>query len=940
MTSSSYLVYIKDSVGCAKSYSAFVDQPASVTFSVVLTNPTCYNGSDGSIVVTATGGSGTGYQYSKDNGTTWQTGNTFSNLSIDSYLIKVKDNNGCLSSGIASTLSKSAPNATISTTVVSCNGGSNGTITVSSGTGGSGSGYQSKLTGGTYANLPVTYTGKTAGSYTVYVKDGAGCEQTYTATVSQNSAVSISYATTGLTCSYSSDGVIRVNVPTGGVGPYQVKIDNGTYQTTLSARTYTGLSGGAHTIYAIDDNGCEVSTSATVSTPSAVTLSVGITYPTCYTGTTGSATITASGGAGSYQYSKDGGTTWQLSNTFSSLVSTSYDFRAKDGNGCISTISTQDLSVIVPHANISVTNPLCYGGNGTIAVFGGTNQGLYANTNFDSTWRLVTSGYNYTVAAGTYTVNIKNIDGCIKGYTYTLTAPSQVSVSSTSSSNPSCWNATDGSISVSGSGGTPPYQYAINKDYLGWGFNQTGTTFSDLGEGIYNIRIIDDNSCVAFMNPEIILYKTSPSATIAVTNPVCNAGTGTIVVSGGSGGTGSGYQAKNGSGGTYVNLPVTYSSLAIGSYTIYIKDSGGCERGYGTTISIPNAVTSTTSFTYPTCYNSTDGAIAITGGGGTPNASGYKYSIDGGAYTAFKTTHTFTGLTSASHSIIVLDNNSCYQQIIYDLTVSSPTANISSSSVSCYGGSDGSINVIGATLQGIECSIDGGTYYSIPHSFSDLASSNYTIRIKDYYGCVKAFTVTVGSATIQYAFIINITNTTTAGNDGSFEATSSGGNWPKTYRIYKDTTFPYTAYPTDNLITTFSNVTAGSYAQSVTELDCGYYWLQVTDANGCVSNTTQYEVTCPAVVTLYPVELRSGGIGGNSTYGSACYNYNNGAMMDVTIYTETGYFDDGYEAYTDSSGTTYYSGSGYFTDGINSGRITAGFIRLREGCTSGGIRNR
>ena len=137
-------------------------------------------------------------------------------------------------------------------------------------------------------------------------------------------------------------------------------------------------------------------------------------------------------------------------------------------------------------------------------------------------------------------------------------------------------------------------------------------------------------------------------------------------------------------------------------------------------------------------------------------------------------------------------------------------------------------------------------------------------------------------------------------------------------------------------------MTLGSPSFNVTGLACGYYWLQVTDANGCTTNTIEYQVTCPApAVTVYQVNLRSGNIGDNGTYGSACYNYANGAMMDVTIYTETGYFDDGQIAYTDSSGTTRYSGSGgYYTDGSNSGRITSGFIRLRQSCTGGPPSNR
>ena len=178
----------------------------------------------------------------------------------------------------------------------------------------------------------------------------------------------------------------------------------------------------------------------------------------------------------------------------------------------------------------------------------------------------------------------------------------------------------------------------------------------------------------------------------------------------------------------------------------------------------------------------------------------------------------------------------------------------------------------------------------------------------------------------------------TSGDNGSLTISSGGGTWNKTYRLYKDSASPYNDYPTDNLVATYSNVTAGSPSFNVTGLACGYYWLQVTDANGCTTNTIAYQVTCPApAVTYYPVELRTGQVGDNSDFGSACYNLANGALMDVVIYTETGNFEDGYPAYTNSSGGTSYTGLGYYTDGINYGRIIGGTITLQNSCTGGPV---
>ena len=176
----------------------------------------------------------------------------------------------------------------------------------------------------------------------------------------------------------------------------------------------------------------------------------------------------------------------------------------------------------------------------------------------------------------------------------------------------------------------------------------------------------------------------------------------------------------------------------------------------------------------------------------------------------------------------------------------------------------------------------------------------------------------------------------TSGDNGSLTISSGGGTFNKTYRLYKDSVTPYNDFPTDNLVATYSNVTAGSPSFNVTGLACGYYWLQVTDANGCTTNTIAYQVTCPAPeVTYYAVNLRSGNAGENDVNGSACYNFANGAPLDVTIYTETGAFTDGYQAFTNSSGGTLYTGVGYYTDGTVYGRIQGGTISHYGLCGGG-----
>jgi large repetitive protein len=71
-----------------------------LTFTWELTDLKCFNAGDGAITITASGGSGSGYQYSIDNGSSWHSGNVFNNLQAGDYPLKVKDDAGCMSENL------------------------------------------------------------------------------------------------------------------------------------------------------------------------------------------------------------------------------------------------------------------------------------------------------------------------------------------------------------------------------------------------------------------------------------------------------------------------------------------------------------------------------------------------------------------------------------------------------------------------------------------------------------------------------------------------------------------------------------------------------------------------------------------------------------------------------------------------------------------------
>jgi hypothetical protein len=133
------------------------------------------------------------------------------------------------------------------------------------------------------------------------------------------------------------------------------------------------------------------------------------------------------------------------------------------------------------------------------------------------------------------------------------------------------------------------------------------------------------------------------------------------------------------------------------------------------------------------------------------------------------------------------------------------------------------------------------------------------VYVSDSSNNVTTYNVTVTQPTQQSASI-TVNTPTTCGNfnDGVITIGSTGGTWPKTYRLYADTTSPYDSCGGD-LINTWTNIGAGSPTVVVSNLYGYGYCLEVTDANGCITNSgvvettgcigTCYEITIPVSST-------------------------------------------------------------------------------------------
>src|SRR5437667_7257031 len=342
----------------------------------------------------------------------------------------------------------------------------------------------------------------------------------------------------------------------------------------------------------------------------------------CFGGSTGSVTVAGSGGTPSYTYSIDG-TNFGVSGTFNNLAAGPYTVTVKDANGCthVQPVPITQTAAAVSASISSQTNVACFGGStGSVTVAGSGGTGPYTYSINGTTFGA--SGTFSSLAAGSYTVTVKDANGCTTTQAVTITQPaSAVSASISSQTNVACFGNSTGSVTVAGSGGTAPYTYAID----GVTFGNSGT-FNNLAPGSYTIAVKDANGCTTTQGVTVTQPASALGSSISSqTNVACFGNSTGSVTAAGSGGTAPYTYSKD---GVTFGASGTFSNLAAGGYTITVKDANGCTTTQPVTITQPAVAlgSSISSQTNVACFGGSTGSVTVAGSGGT---SPYTYAIDG-----------------------------------------------------------------------------------------------------------------------------------------------------------------------------------------------------------------------------------------------------------------------------------------------------------------------
>lgn len=510
----------------------------------------------------------------------------------------------------------------------------------------------------------------------------------------------------------------------------------------------------------------------------------------------------------------------------------------------------------------SITNNVCpTPSSAAVTVTGGTAPYTYQWIDVATNTVMGTTN-PANLPAGNYSVKVTDANGC----SYSLVDSNHVQpiapFSYTMTATPA--NCTNGAASVSGitGSGTPPYSYL-------WSNGATSSSISGLSQGVYSVTVTDALGC-ALQKSREVLQSVTINANITPTMPTCTQNNGAMMTFGSGGVPPYTYLYSN--GGT----TQSQTNLASGSYSVTVTDANGCTgRGY-TYLSASTPVIVTYSAVASSCTTPNGSATLSVTGGQAP------YTVSWGTFPA-QTGLTASNLAAGDYAFTVTDANGCVRTgSAHVPPVNVITASMTGTSASCLA-ANGTINIVplGGTTPYTYLWSNGATSQNI----TGLAGGSYSVTITDAAGCKVTKSKMVETSSPVHAGLSSVSSSCIYAADGSVAATVWGGTAPYTY--------------------SWSNGQSGATATGLTQ---GYYWLHVTDANGCVaSNYAQVNygsgTSCYCTIT-----------------GTVYHDLNNNCVMDAG---ETGI----------PNVQIHCSGFGYaYTDaaGVYSFKVPTGTYTLSE----------
>jgi len=343
------------------------------------------------------------------------------------------------------------------------------------------------------------------------------------------------------------------------------------------------------------------------------------------------------------------------------------------------------------------------------------------------------------LSVGSHTIYAQDENGCTAEYTFEVLGAPAIIINADVVA-PSCNGDTDGSVTVTSTGGTGVIQYSFDGAAL-----SSTNVVSGLGNTSVMVMAEDANGCQTTETVDVVEPGVL-GATANVNNISCNGLTDGSISVEVEGGTFPFTYALDATPISTDSSPI-FNGLGAGSYVVNVVDANGCSYTAASAESIvePAVLTATATATDVNCFGDASGVIEVTAAGGTGS---YSYSVNGGA---LSTTNSIGNLSAGDYEVTVYDANQC-TALVSNLSIDQPSSAVAINGLTANpidedAGGSSPYNVSGGTSP-YDYSWSGpGGFSSDSQDLSGLTTAaqagNYVLTVTDANGCTATQTIEV-----------------------------------------------------------------------------------------------------------------------------------------------------------------------------------------------------
>lgn len=463
-----------------------------------------------------------------------------------------------------------------------------------------------------------------------------------------------------------------------------------------------------------------------------------------------------------------------------------------DCPGFIGTISCSTPDCTPPEGTVDLVNASCSGAaDGMVTVNITNGMGPFTYTlNGETNDTGIFTGLD----ADSYTVEVLDAVSCPLSLQFDIEEAVSLEVEPVIMQQVSCNGLTDGTATVTLTGGTQPYAFL-------WEDMSTDSINSSLNAGMHSLTITDFNGCEAVQmleitQPEVLeLVLTSEAVS-------CNGAADGLAIATVTGGTGTYTYQWN-------DLQQTDTAFALsgGMYEVQVMDENMCSVTGMIEVPETEAIELTTDFTDAACFEEASGSASVLAEGG---ASNFTYLWSNGAETP-----DINDVEAGDYFVVVTDAENCFDTAF--VTIGQPTAldyMLQTGNPNCAEGADGRADII---------PLGGTPDYTItwsdigvgPDSRNDLSAGAYQVTITDANDCELELDFLLSDPdAITMTFTSNPTSCFSA-SDGTATAQPIGGDGNYTF-LWED----------------------GQETATASDLPPGMIGVTVTDGNGCTGESS------------------------------------------------------------------------------------------------------